>query len=198
MTLQQIIQQYRQSSGSSYETIARQLHVTRSTVCRWAKGEIRTMQTETKQRLSALIHHDVDELLEQESHFLQKPILGTIKAGYDMFAAQQILGYESVSEHDAAIGDFFLKVRGSSMIHAGICDGDLLYVRACTQVRSGDIAVVLIAQEEATVKRVILKDDLIVLEAANPEVENRYFTKQDVRELPVRIIARAIFSKTYF
>ena len=105
MTLQQIIQQYRQSSGSSYETIARQLHVTRSTVCRWAKGEIRTMQTETKQRLSALIHHDVDELLEQESHFLQKPILGTIKAGYDMFAAQQILGYESVSEHDAAIGD---------------------------------------------------------------------------------------------
>ena len=181
MTLQQIIQQYRQSSGSSYETIARQLHVTRSTVCRWAKGEIRTMQTETKQRLSALIHHDVDELLEQESHFLQKPILGTIKAGYDMFAAQQILGYESVSEHDAAIGDFFLKVRGS-----------------CTQVRSGDIAVVLIAQEEATVKRVILKDDLMVLEAANPEVENRYFTKQDVRELPVRIIARAIFSKTYF
>lgn len=38
----------------------------------------------------------------------------------------------------------------------------------------------------------------MVLEAANPEVENRYFTKQDVRELPVRIIARAIFSKTYF
>ena len=92
----------------------------------------------------------------------------------------------------------FLKVRGNSMINAGIRDGDLLFVRACSQVQSGEIAVVLISDEEATVKKVILKDDLMVLEAANPEVENRYFTRDEVRALPVRIIAKAVFSKTYF
>lgn len=47
MTLQQIIQRYRQNSGLSYEAIARQLDVSRSTVCRWASGEIRTVQSET-------------------------------------------------------------------------------------------------------------------------------------------------------
>lgn len=120
MTLQQIIQRYRQNSGLSYEAIARQLDVSRSTVCRWASGEIRTVQSETKQRLSALIRHDVDALLEQEARFLEKPVLGTIKAGYDMFADQQLLGYEPVSEQEAASGDFFLKVRGNSMINAGI------------------------------------------------------------------------------
>ena len=181
MTLQQIIQRYRQNSGLSYEAIARQLDVSRSTVCRWASGEIRTVQSETKQRLSALIRHDVDALLEQEARFLEKPVLGTIKAGYDMFADQQLLGYEPVSEQEAASGDFFLKVRGNSMINAGIRDGDLLFVRACSQVQSGEIAVVLISDEEATVKKVILKDDLMVLEAANPEVENRYFTRNEVR-----------------
>ena len=198
MTLQQIIQRYRQNSGLSYEAIARQLDVSRSTVCRWASGEIRTVQSETKQRLSALIRHDVDALLEQEARFLEKPVLGTIKAGYDMFADQQLLGYEPVSEQEAASGDFFLKVRGNSMINAGIRDGDLLFVRACSQVQSGEIAVVLISDEEATVKKVILKDDLMVLEAANPEVKNRYFTRDEVRALPVRIIAKAVFSKTYF
>ena len=141
---------------------------------------------------------DVDALLEQEARFLEKPVLGTIKAGYDMFADQQLLGYEPVSEQEAASGDFFLKVRGNSMINAGIRDGDLLFVRACSQVQSGEIAVVLISDEEATVKKVILKDDLMVLEAANPEVENRYFTRDEVRALPVRIIAKAVFSKTYF
>ena len=75
MTLQQIIQRYRQNSGLSYEAIARQLDVSRSTVCRWASGEIRTVQSETKQRLSALIRHDVDALLEQEARFLEKPVL---------------------------------------------------------------------------------------------------------------------------
>ncbi len=104
MTLQQIIQRYRQNSGLSYEAIARQLDVSRSTVCRWASGEIRTVQSETKQRLSALIRHDVDALLEQEARFLEKPVLGTIKAGYDMFADQQLLGYEPVSEQEAASG----------------------------------------------------------------------------------------------
>ena len=66
-------------------------------------------------------------------------MLGTIKAGYDMFADQQLLGYEPVSEQEAASGDFFLKVRGNSMINAGIRDGDLLFVRACSQVQSGEM-----------------------------------------------------------
>lgn len=173
--------------------------MSRSTVCRWASGEIRTVQSETKQRLSALIRHDVDALLEQEARFLEKPVLGTIKAGYDMFADQQLLGYEPVSEQEAASGDFFLKVRGNSMINAGIRDGDLLFVRLpVPRCKAEEIAVVLISDEEATVKKVILKDDLMVLEAANPEVENRYFTRDEVRALPVRIIAKAVFSKTYF
>ena len=116
-----------------------------------------------------------------------------------MLAVENIEGYFPVpAEYMPNAQSFMLKVKGDSMINAGIRDGDLLFVRACSQVQSGEIAVVLISDEEATVKKVILKDDLMVLEAANPEVENRYFTRDEVRALPVRIIAKAVFSKTYF
>lgn len=53
-------------------------------------------------------------------------------------------------------------------------------------------------QEEATVKKVIWKDDFMILEAGNPLVENRYFTKKEIQELPVQIIGKVVFSKTYF
>ena len=69
--------------------------------------------------------------------------------------------------------------------------------KKCTHVESGTIAIVMI-QEEATVKKVIWKDDFMILEAGNPLVENRYFTKKEIQELPVQIIGKVVFSKTYF
>ena len=51
--------------------------------------------------------------------------------------------------------------------------------------------------DEVTAKRFLLKNKMVILEAANPEVENRYFTPQEVRSLPVRIIGEVISVKTY-
>ena len=63
-------------------------------------------------------------------------------------------------------------------------------------LESGKIAVIMI-NDEVTVKRFLLKNKMVILEAANPEVENRYFTPQEVRSLPVRIIGEVISVKTY-
>ena len=146
------------------------------------------------------------EILDDEFNLARRevinvPIVGTVTCGEPILAEQNIQGYFPIPPeylHANGKNTFMLKVKGDSMINAGIRDGDLLFVRACSQVQSGEIAVVLISDEEATVKKVILKDDLMVLEAANPEVENRYFTRDEVRALSVRIIAKAVFSKTYF
>jgi repressor LexA len=84
------------------------------------------------------------------------------------------------------------------MVNARICEGDLLYVKSCSDVESGQIAIILIGDDEATVKRVIKKNNLLILEAANSQVENRYFTPQEVEELPVRIIGRVLYNKVKF
>ena len=54
-----------------------------------------------------------------------------------------------------------------------IYEGDLIYVQQCNTVASGTISVVLIG-EEATVKKVIYKNDLMILEASNPKYASRY------------------------
>lgn len=79
----------------------------------------------------------------------------------------------------------------------GIMDGSLVLVQQRDHVENGDIGVVLVG-DEVTVKRVVFKKDMLILEAANPDVENRYFTSKEVKDLPVRIIGKVISVKTYF
>ena len=79
----------------------------------------------------------------------------------------------------------------------GILDGSLVLVRQCADVDSGKIAVVLVG-DEVTVKRVVKKERMMILEAANPEVQSRYFTAQEVRDIPVTILGQVISAKTYY
>ena len=114
-----------------------------------------------------------------------------------MYAEQDIQGFVKVTHEDAVNGDYFLRVEGDSMEGSHIYDGDLIYVQQCESVPSGSIAVVLIG-EEATVKKVVYKNDLMILEASNSKYESRYFTPNEVAELPVRILGKVRFVRTDF
>lgn len=198
MTLQELILEYKKRQGVSLEFIAMQTGVTKSTVSRWASGEIKKVQEETMQRLSALLGKDIESILDAQMNTWKKPILGIVKAGYDLFAEQNVMGYEVVTERDHHQGDYYLKVQGDSMVGAKIHDGDLIYVKSCHDVNSGEIAIVLINGDEATVKRVIKKDRMLILEAANASIPTRYFTAQEIESLPVQIIGKVLYSKTVF
>ena len=124
-------------------------------------------------------------------HFF-KPIVGVVKAGYDSFANQDIEGYEEVSKNDYDRGDYYLRVKGDSMIGSRIYEGDLILVQKTSDVQSGELGVVMINGDEATVKRIIKKESMLILEASNPKVETRYFTADEVENLPVRIIGKVI------
>lgn len=80
-----------------------------------------------------------------------------------------------------------MRVTGDSMEGSHIYDGDLVYVQQCDCVESGQIAIVLVGQE-ATIKKVYYKQDLMILEASNAKYNSKFFTQQEVEELPVRII----------
>ncbi|MBQ2689155.1 MAG: LexA repressor, partial [Solobacterium sp.] len=112
-------------------------------------------------------------------------------------AEETWLGEEEVSLAEKKTGDFYLRVEGDSMNGAGILDGSLVLVQQSGTIDSGKIGVVLVG-DEVTVKRVVYKKNMMILEAANPEVENRYFTADEVRSLPVQILGRVVSCKTYF
>lgn len=197
MQFKDLLQQYKERNGVTNDFIAEQVGVNKSTVSRWLKGESKTMKQSVIEKLSYLLNTDVEQILNEDSERYEKPILGKVRAGYNLFAQENFDGYEEVTKSDFYRGDYFLRVIGDSMTGANINDNDLIYVKKCDSVPSGTIAVALIAGEEVTVKRIIYKDNLMILEAANPSVPSRYFTLQETEELPVRIIGKVLYSLSY-
>lgn len=195
MIFKNLLIQYEVEHELSHEEMAKLCGVSKATYYRWLAGSTK-LRTRTKENVAKVLNvSNIEEVLEESENY--KPILGTTRAGYDMYAEQDILGYLQVTHKDAVNGDYFLRVEGDSMEGSHIYDGDLIYVQQCESVPSGSIAVVLIG-EEATVKKVVYKNDLLILEASNPKYESRYFTPDEVIDLPVRILGKVRFVRTDF
>jgi repressor LexA len=105
------------------------------------------------------------------------PLVGEIAAGGPLLAEQNIEDYVELPER-LAKGDFLLRVKGESMIEAGILDGDIVVVRRQADARNGEIVVALAgedeAADEATVKTFYREDGRIRLQPENAALEPIY------------------------
>ena len=107
------------------------------------------------------------------------PLLGEIAAGGPLLAEQNVEEYVAVPEPLARGGEeFLLRVKGDSMINAGILEGDLVVVRRQQDARNGDIVVALAGADEtadeATVKRFFRENGRIRLQPENDALEPIY------------------------
>jgi len=105
------------------------------------------------------------------THILPVPIVGRVRAGEPILAIENIEGYINLDRTFIASEDvFLLRVEGDSMIDAHIQDGDFALVKPQPNAENGEIVVVLI-EDEATIKRIFHRRDLIRLDPANPKME---------------------------
>lgn len=121
------------------------------------------------------------------------PVLGRVVAGIPIEAIEEVIDWEEIPQRLAASGKFFaLRVCGHSM-EPRILEGDVVIVRQQEDVDSGDIAIVLVNGDEATVKRVKKQEDGITLIATNTSVyEPHFYSNQEIRDLPVRILGKVV------
>ena len=109
-------------------------------------------------------------------------ILGSIAAGTPIEAIQQEVDKVALPEELQNNGEHFgLKVKGDSMVEAGINDGDTVIVKKSSNVDNGQIAVVLIDEQEATLKRVRKKGNSIALEAANKNYDTKIYAANRIK-----------------
>lgn len=120
------------------------------------------------------------------------PIIGTIAAGVPILAQEDVLGQEPIPPNEDI--QFCLRVKGDSMINARIFDGDIVYVRKQPEVENGQIAVVIIGGEDATLKRFYKIKGAIILRAENPEYEDIVIEKKDMKS--VQILGKAVYFKS--
>lgn len=118
---------------------------------------------------------------------VQVPRLGRIACGAPIEAVENYDGMDDVPDYVKA--DFTLVCKGDSMKNARIYDGDIVCIRKQPTVENGEIAAVLVDGEAATLKRVRLYPDHIVLEPENPDYKPLSFWDEDMNK--VRILGKA-------
>lgn len=119
----------------------------------------------SKSRTVQLVPDVRDEQLRRNA--VQVPVVGNVAAGTPILAEQNIEDHLMLSRDIAQEGWFALRVRGDSMIDAGILDGDLVIVKPQQDAEDGVIVVALV-EDEATVKRLNRSGGRVRLIAENP------------------------------
>lgn len=117
----------------------------------------------------------------------KRPRLGTIACGEPILAEENIETYDDIPDNIKC--DFTLICKGDSMINARINDGDIVYIKQQSQVDNGEIAAVLI-DNEATLKRIYIYDDKVVLQPENTKYPPFVYTKEEMNN--VRILGKAV------
>ena len=124
-------------------------------------------------------HRGIRLVLQPEEEGI--PFLGTIAAGRPIEAVPQP---EYLQVPDALLGRnpcYVLKVRGDSMIEAGILDGDYVVIEQRDSATNGDIVVALVRNEEVTLKHIEQKPGEVVLHPANADMESMTYLPDEVQ-----------------
>lgn len=129
----------------------------------WLMGESDTMDVET-------IDTNSYNSNDYSADVSKLPILGTICAGDGVYIEEEYDEHIFIDQGMRA--DFALRVKGNSMIEAGIFDGDLVFIRQQNSVRNGKIAAVRLTEwNEASLKKIFVKNDNVILYPCNPDYE---------------------------
>lgn len=193
------LRHYLKVNGITQLELAKKLGVGTTSVYNWCNG-VKTPRMDKVDAMCDLFGCRRADLVEDNSSpedetfkkGIRIPVLGSVPAGVPIEAIEDIIDYEEIDSVTASKGEYFgLKVKGSSM-EPRICEGDILIVKRQDDCESGDIAIVMVNGNDATVKRLMKYADGIRLIPNNPAYEPIYFTNEEIIRKPVKIIGKVI------
>lgn len=182
----------------SQDQVAEALGISRVAYTRYENGS-RVPKTDIAAKLSDYFGITVQELLSGDTRvkpanndnprYITVPVLGTIPAGIPFEAIEDVIDYEDlpVKSFPAGAQYFGLKIKGDSM-EPDYRDGDTIILRRQEECKSGEDCAVMVNGNDATFKRVRLHENGITLQPLNIKYEPKFYTADEVRDLPIRII----------
>jgi len=196
------IRELREAKGLNMKEAAKQLKLPYTTYVNYEKG-LREPTSEVLIQIADFFDTTIDYIVGRKAgagddpesvanvipmpETRKIPLVGAIACGDPILAEENIEEYVSIPKDLA--GDFALTCKGDSMINARIFDGDIVYIRQQDMVENGEIAAVLI-DNEATLKRVRLFPDHIILEPENPMYKPHSYWNEEMNT--IRILGKAV------
>jgi repressor LexA len=195
------IQYYLDLQNKDRNDLCRALDLPYTTVSNWLQG-VRYPRIDKIEKMAQYFNVPVFCLIDKnvprkEPPVLKQrkiPLLGKVAAGEPIYADDHVEGYEYIDSkyNDDGFEYFALRVSGHSM-EPTIKDGDIVIVRQQDTVDSGQIAIVLVAGEDATAKEVRIDKSGVTLVGHNLAVYTpQFYTNAQVVDLPVTIIGLVI------
>lgn len=137
--------------------------------------------------------------VQKAINMVKIPVLGYISAGIPSEMIEDILDYEEIDANMLNGGEeyFALKIKGNSM-SPRIEDGDVVIVRKQSVAETGDTVIVAVNGEEGTCKRIKKYRDGIEIIPTNPSYKTRFFTNEDIENVPVVILGKVVELRAKF
>lgn len=203
-----LLRDKRKEKGLTMREVAEAVGVSEATVSRWESGNIANMGRSKIAALSKILDLTPAEIMGIEDQpnkskpndreFIpveynpthKIPVLGRISAGLPLYAEENIEDY-IYTELNGGNEYFGLRVVGDSMNAARICEGDIIIVRQQEQVEDGEIAVVMVGDDDATVKRFHQNGRTVTLtpQSYNPAHQVQVY---DLKETNIRIVGKVV------
>lgn len=194
------LRELRKQNKLSVQYVAEQIGISPATIYRYENGSIEKIPSHVLTELARVLGTTPAQIIgwddsvfsipgiEPMPSMRSVPRLGTIACGEPILATENLSGQDEIP-----VGidcDFTLICKGDSMIGARIHDGDIVCIRQQPTVENGQIAAVLI-DDEATLKRVYIYPNQIVLSAENPAYAPMIYTDDNRHQ--IRILGLAVY-----
>lgn len=203
--------------GISVDELAEKLGKNRATIYRYESAEIENLPVSILEPLAHALRTTPAYLMGWESNnYVQNnvknhliasegrvaygetikrhiiPVLGKVPAGIPVEAVEDVIDFEEITDEMARHGEYFaLQIKGDSMLPR-ILEGDVVIIRKQPDIESGEIGVVMINGEDATVKKVIKHENGLTLISFNQAYYPKFFTAEEVSKMPVQIIGKVV------
>ena len=207
MEMSDKIRVLRNSLGLTLEQVGNAVGVGKSTVRKWESGDIKNMRRDKIAALARVLQTTPAYLMGWEEESTSQsiptgkniipigkgshiPLYGRIACGTPILAVEDL--EETAWLPEGVKADFALTCCGDSMINARIFDGDIVYIRSSKSVENGEIAAVVVRDEEVTLKRLYYYPDegRMVLRAENPTVRAQEYIGDELNH--VRVLGKAV------
>ncbi len=200
----------RETKGLSQNKLAEKIGVNQTTIARWeddnrvptidnAIDVSNALNIPLEVLLGKDLRFDNAEVVKLEQNIVKIPVFGTIKAGIPIESQSDIIDYVDIP-NDWLIGDknfFGLKISGDSMFPKYL-EEDIVIFEQCDDIErynNKDVAV-MINNTESTFKKILVNDQGIVLQPYNTAYDIMMFSKEQVEQLPIKVVGVAREKRT--
>ena len=197
-TFADMLTYFRKRNGLSQQDLADKTGLKRSAIGMYETGK-REPDFETLETIADFFNVNIDTLLGKSKPSLPTrvlpanviplpemkkiPLVGQIACGTPILAEQNIEEYIDLPSHIRA--DYALTCKGDSMVNIGIQSGDIVYIRQQEEVENGQVAAVMVGDDEATLKRFYCEDNVVQLIAENATIPPKVYIGEAINQIHV-------------